>query len=133
MTANHHPHQSLWYYLFEGTYFLLQGASAKLQAIRIASNLPIAHAFYAGLMLLAGIVMVLSYRQITRCKWKEAVKLGASLLLIRFVSFTPWLNKVRHKPFFYLGKASIWDRLLAGWYRFAWVAGLIALIGLQII
>lgn len=124
------PHH-FWYYLFEGAWFLLQGGSAKLQAVRIAGNLPIVHLWWAGLMLFAGAVMVISYKKITHCRWKDAAKLGLSLLLIRFLAFTPWLNKLRRKPMFYLGRASLWDRLLAGWYRWAWVASLIGLIALQ--
>lgn len=122
------PHHNIWYYLFEGAYLGLQGGSAKLQAIQIAKNVPIFHFWWtAGMVLVAGI-MVVSYKKLTRCQWKEALRLGISLLLVRFISFTPWLNKLRHKPTFYLGSASLEDRLLKGWYPWAWAAAILAWI-----
>lgn len=127
------PHRGFWKAIFEGSYFLMQGASAKIQAIRIAQNLPISHFWWAAGMTAAAVLMVIAYHQLTRCRWKTALKFGASLLLIRFVSFGPWLNKLRGKPFFYLGKGSVMDRVAAGWYPLAWASGALALLTFQII
>lgn len=127
--GRHHP---LCYYIFEGAYFLLQGASAKIQAVRIAQNLPISHFWWAAFMGLVAIAMVISYKRLTHCRWKDAIRLGASLLLIRFISFAPWLNHLRRKPMFYTGKGSVIDRLLSGWYVWAWGSSVGCLLLLQL-
>jgi hypothetical protein len=132
-----HPHSfsghSFWYYVFEGAYFLLQGGSAKMQAVRIAKNLPIYHFWYAAAMVVVALLMVVAYKKLAKCRWKEAAKLGLSLLLVRFVSFGPWLNKLRHLKFFYIGRGSLQDRILANVYPLVWSLALAGLLVLQFI
>jgi hypothetical protein len=106
----------------------MQGGSAKIQAGRIARNLPISHFWWAAGMTLAALVMIIAYKKLTHCRWRQAIKLGFSLLLIRFISFGPWLNNLRGKKMFYIGKESIQDQILKNWFPIAWVTALGVLI-----
>lgn len=124
-----HPmHRNLWYRIFELTYGLMQGGAAKIQALRIAKNLPISHFWWAAAMVVIALLMVVSYKRMTHCKWGEALKLGGSLLLIRFITFSPWLNRLRGKSFFYVGKGAVSDKLLNHWFPIAWIVALVSLV-----
>lgn len=123
-----HHHRSIWYYVFEATYWLLQAASAKIQAIRIVENLPISHFWWAAGMIIVAILMALAYKHLSRCSWWQALKLGASLLLGRFLTFSPILNKIRKLPFFYVGKGALQDKVLTNWFPIAWAIGILLLM-----
>lgn len=131
----HHHHKNIWYFVFEAAYAALQGVSAKIQAVRIARNLPISHFWWAAGMAVISLVfisaLVFSYKKITKCTWKDALKLAGALLLVRFVMFTPWLNLLRGEKFFYLGKSALQDQILAHTYVYFWSAAAAALIGIQ--
>lgn len=128
LITNHHPYHSIWYYIFEGTYWLLQIVSAKIQAIRIAKNLPISHFWWSVGMIVIALIMIIVYKRIIKCTWWKALRLGLSLLLGRFIIFSPALNKFRKLPFFYVGKQSIQDKLLTHWFPIAWIIALVILI-----
>lgn len=127
-----HGH-SIWYYLFEGAYGFFQWITAKAQAERIARNLPISHFWWGVAAGAAAIILILAYKRLTRCSWKKALKLGFALLLVRFVTFSPWLNRMRGKPFFYVGKGSLQDRILSGSFQVAWIIAAALLLIMQIV
>ena len=116
MTAKHKDP----YYWWEAIFTALQTILAKVQAIWIRHGMLINHALWAAITLVIILLAVLAYKKRMHCRWWKAIKFGLALLLIRFIVFTPMLNKFRRRKMFYLGQGSAMDRWLANIYPWIW-------------
>lgn len=125
MTPGRHKDPFHWW---EAIFAVLQAIIAKVQAIWIKHGVFINHTLWAAITLGVVILAVLAYRKRTHCRWWKAIKFGAALLLIRFITFTPLLNLFRRKKIFYLGQGSAMDRWLVNIYPWVWGLSIAALL-----
>lgn len=96
MLNNHHPH-SFWYQL---GFIATQIGIAIWQAAKFTAQQPINHILWAGIV--ATEIVLIFF--ISKKNWALALM----LILERFIVFTPFLNIIRHKSFFYTNGSGSW-------------------------
>lgn len=97
MSISGHPRHSIWWLIGFG---ITQVGIALYHAARFAAQLPVSHLLWSAIVLTEILVIWLIA--------KRDKTLFVALVLERFVVFSPVLNLIRGKPFFYTSPGGSW-------------------------